>query len=218
MIKQTLLIVSLFGLLSNKQAHQEPRNFFDDFQDNSNGWVYEEINNPLLIQRIQNGMLCLESNSSELGVASTIDFEFDQTRDFEIETRVKILSDIEECNVTLDFGIKQNVSGSRLVGGQNVNTTWGAVNYYFGYSDSQEYLMAKWNKGKEKYYARGYSEQIKTDDFNVIRIKKEGKTSKFFINDQLIHEQPYKKMLGTGIGFSSSPNSKLWVDYFKITN
>jgi len=218
MIKQILLIVSLFGLFTNKPTRSEPLNFRDDFEDNSNGWVQEEINNSVLIQRIENGMLYLESNSDELGVASSIDFEFDESRDFEIETRVKILTDNYHCNVTLDFGIKQNVSGSRSAGGQDVNTTWGASSYYFGYSNSQEYLMAKWNKGKEKYYSRGYAAQINPEDFNIIIIKKEGKTSRFFINNQLVFEKPYKKMFGTGIGFSSSPNSRLWVDYFKITN
>ena len=88
MIKQIFLVVSLFGFLSSKTTSEktrEPINFLDEFMNNSNGWVQEEINNPLLIQEIKDGMLYLESNSSELGVASSIDFEFDESKDFEIE-------------------------------------------------------------------------------------------------------------------------------------
>ena len=221
MIKQIFLVVSLFGFLSSKTTFEktrEPINFLNEFMDNSNGWVQEEINNPLLIQEIKDGMLYLESNSSELGVASSIDFEFDESKDFEIEANVKIITDTDLCHVTLDFGVRQSKRGLRSVGGQYVNTTWGSTNYYFGFSDSQEYLVAKWNKGKETYYTRGYADNIETQDFNVIKIKKIGKISRYYINQELVSEQPYKKLFGTGIGFSSSPNSKLWVDYIRITN
>jgi len=213
--------MSIFRFLSSKPTNERTSqqvDFIDEFADNSNGWVEEEINNPSLIQQIKNGMLYLESNINELGVSSTMSFKLDESKDFEIEAKVKIQTEAEDCNVTLDFGISQNSRGHRVVGGQEVNTTWGATNYYFGYSDSNEFLIAKWEEGKETYYSRGHNDSLNTGGFNIIRISKVSKITKYFINDEQVFEHPHRKLFGAGLGFSSSPNSKLWVDYIKITN
>ena len=120
--------------------------------------------------------------------------------------------------MTIDFGILQNRKGLRFIGGQEINTTWGAVHYYFGYSNNKEHLIAKWKRGKETYYSRANNDSIQPVGFNKLRISKFSKTTQYFINNELIFEHPYRKMFGDGFGFASSPNSKLWVDYIKITN
>ncbi len=191
---------------------------YDKFIDNSNDWLNPDHNDLPFLQRIENETLYLESASDEMVVIASTKFKIDYSKDFQIETKVKIQSDSDDCYMSFDFGIRKIENAIRNISGQKIPTTLGDINYFIGYSDSQEVLIAKWKKGKEKYFFREYVDLIQVDDFNVILISKSGKMISYYINNSLIYSKRFEKFPGDGFGFATSPNGKLWVEYIKIEN
>jgi hypothetical protein len=72
----------------------------------------------------------------------------------------------------LSFGIAKLSLGLRTIAGEEVATDLGDTQYYFGYSDRQELLVAKWHKGIETYYYRGYCAALEVGAFNKLTITK----------------------------------------------
>lgn len=214
-----IILMGLFSCNSNKTEKSNIKNIvYDNFNDDSNNWINKEFNEPPFLHKIENGMLYLDSTSDEMGIVSYVNFKIDESKDFKLETRLKIDDDSDDSYITFDFGILQSTDGRRTVSGLDISTSYGQKNYYFGYSNAKEVLITKWNKGKEKYLHRGYFDSIKLGDFNILKIKKENKTISFYINDQVVFSTKFKKLPGIGFGFSSSPNSKVYIDYFSIDN
>jgi len=152
--------MTLFGFLSCKTNRKDtiPRVLLiDNFNDNTNGWVDLGKDNPTLTQKIDNGKLYLESSSSEMGVISYVNLDLDCSKDFSIESTLKIESKGDLAYASLEFGILKKDSAIRNINGINVPTTLGDKNFYFGFSESNEILIAKWDKGKETYYFRGFN-------------------------------------------------------------
>ena len=214
--------MTLFGFLScspTKKKDTTPKVLLiDNFEDNSNGWVDLGKDNPTLNQKIINGKLSLESSSEEMGVISYINLSLNYSRDFSIESELMIESKGDLAYASLDFGILKKDSAIRNINGINVPTTLGDKNFYFGFSDTKEILIAKWDKGKETYYFRGYNDSIRLNDYNKLLISKKFDSIYYFLNDNLIFKQRFEKLAGKGFGFSTAPNSKLLVDYIKIIN
>lgn len=213
--------MTLFGFLSCKTNKKDttPRILLiDNFNDNINGWVDLGKDNPTLNQKIDNGKLYLESSSSEMGVISYVNLDLDCSKDFRIESKLKIESKGDLAYASLDFGIFKKDSAIRNINGTNVPTTLGDKNFYFGYSETNEILIAKWDKGKETYYYRGLNDSIRPNDFNKLVISKKLDSIYYYLNDNLIFKHRFEKLPGKGFGFSTAPNAKLLVDYIKIIN
>lgn len=201
--------MTLFGFLSCKTKINDTSPkllLIDNFDDNSNGWVDLGKDNPTLNQRIENGKLILESSSKEMGVISCIKLNFDYSKDFSIESMLKIEGKGDLAYASVDFGISKKDSAIRNINGINVPTTFGDKNFYFGFSETNEVLITKWDKGKETYYFRGFNDSIRSDDFNKLVISKKNDSIYYYINDNMIFKHRYEKLPGKGFGFSTAPN------------
>ena len=205
----------IFG--RKEKSNFNEKNFIENFENDSNEWIDKNSKSEYLIQEIKDGCLFLKSLTKEMGVCASIFLPINEQRNYEIETRFKI-SGIEDLYYSsIEFGIKRKNRERTLVEGKYIPTTFGSKHYYFGYSNTKEYLITKWKYGTEKYYKRGFEEEINARDFNTLKILKEKSKMNFYINGKLIHRQKYLKLFGTGIGFATAPNSELLVDYIKIT-
>ena len=163
----------LFHFLLRKLATTPPQLILlDTFVDDTNGWVEKTNRSLVLKQRIEQGALCLDSSSPDMGVASSITSTLQTGRDFTIEARLKVSGKGELAYACLEFGIAKLTPGWRTIAGEEVATDWGDTKYYFGYSDHQELLVAKWHKGGETYYHRGYCEAVEVGAFNKLTITK----------------------------------------------
>ena len=214
--------MTLFGFLSCKLTNKKETTpkvvLIDNFDDNSNGWVYSGKDNPTLTQKIDSGKLYLESSSKKMGVISYINLDLNFSRDFSIESELKIEGKGDLAYASLDFGILKENNAIRNINGINVPTTLGDNNFYYGFSDTKEIIIAKWEKGKETYYFRDHHDSVRLNDYNRLLISKIKDSIYYYLNNELIFKQSFHKLPGKGFGFSTAPNSKLWVDYIRITN
>jgi hypothetical protein len=214
--------MAFWGLFSGNsiKVKNEPIQvkLMDSFENNSNGWVESDRDNPPFIQRIENCKLYLESTSNEMGVISSIYFNLNESKDFQIEIQFKIQNINNDYFSTFDFGIFKQKNAFRKVSGLNIPTTYGDKNFYFGYNRLKEICIAEWNKGKENYFYREFHDSIKLNDFNQLLIKKMSDKISYYFNNEMIYQHKYKKLFGSGFGFATAPNSKLWVNYIIIKN
>lgn len=219
-MKKTIISIVLFSIFWGCTNIDSKVLLVDNFDDNSNDWVYSNNHNPVLIQRIDSGKLHLQSKTSEVGVISYIHVDIDDSKDFSIEAKLMLKSSSThfEKYVSLDFGILKEEKTTEKINGENVLTTSGDSNFSFRYNNRKEILISKWEKGEETYYSNLYKDFILLDNYNTLLISKKGNSISYYVNDEIIYKQPFTKLPGKGIGFSTSTNSELWVDYIKITN
>jgi hypothetical protein len=191
---------------------------WDTFADDARGWVEPTNRNPVLRQKIEQGKLCLDSSSPEMGVASSVPSSLNGAKDFTIETSLKVSGKEDLAYASLNFGIAKLTPGLRTIAGVEVATNLGDTEYYFGYSDQQEVLVAKWHKGVETYYYRGYSNAVEVGAFNQLTIAKHQGLVSYAINGVVVFRHKAQPLRGRGVGFSVAPNATLWVDYIKVIN
>lgn len=216
-----LLPVRLFRLLVG-QAAAPPAPpqlvLFDTFADDRNGWIEPTNRNPVLRQSLEQGTLCLDSSSPEMGVASSLANRLNGARDFTIEARLKVRGKGALAYACLNFGIAKVTPGLRTIAGVEVATDLGDTKLYFGYSDRQEVLITKWHKGVETHYYRGYREAVAVGAFNQLTIIKHQGYVSYAINEEVVFRHKARRLPGNGIGFSVAPNATLWVEYIKVMN
>lgn len=191
---------------------------WDTFADDQNGWIEATNRSPVLQQRLEQGGLCLDSSSPEMGVASAIPTRLNGARDFTIEASLKVSGKGGLAYACLNFGIQKVTPGLRTIAGVEVATDLGDTKFYFGYSDRQEVLVAKWDKGAETYYYRGYSEAVQVEAFNQLTITKRQGQLSYALNGVVIFQHKARSLPGNGVGFSVAPNATLWAAYVKVVN
>jgi hypothetical protein len=191
---------------------------WDTFADDRNGWVDATNRNPVLRQSLEQGRLCLDSSSPEMGVASSIASRLNGARDFAIEASLKVRGKGDLAYACLNFGIAKVTPGLRTIAGVEVATDLGDTKLYFGYSDRQEVLITKWHKGVETYYYRGYIEAVEAGAFNQLTIAKHQGHVSYAINGTVIFRHKAPSLPGSGVGVSVAPNAPLWVENIKVVN
>jgi hypothetical protein len=218
---ERLLRMRFFRFLLGQSAAPAPPQqllLLDTFADDRNGWVDPTNRNPVLRQEIEQGTLCLDSCSPEMGVASFIASSLNGTRDFTIEASIKVGGKGDLAYACLNFGIAQLTAGLRTIADVEVGTDLGATKYYFGYSEYQEVLVAKWHKGVETFYYRGYNNAVEVGEFNKLTITKQQGRVSYAINGEIVFWHKARPLPGTGVGFSVAPNATLWVKYIQVLN
>jgi hypothetical protein len=191
---------------------------WDTFADDRNGWIDATNRNPVLRQSLEQGRLCLDSSSPEMGVASSIASRLNGTRDFTIEASLKVRGKGDLAYACLNFGVAKLSPGLRTIAEVEVATDLGDTKFYFGYSDRQEVLVTKWHKGVETYYYRGYSEAVEVGAFNQLTITRHQGHVSYALNGTVIFRHKARSLPGSGVGFSVAPNATLWVEYIKVRN
>jgi hypothetical protein len=197
------------------QAHWDPTHygdvtpqdktviFFDDFSDNKNNWRirYDRKRRTT----IKNGYYYIESFSSMPKTETKI-INFDENKNFEIETRIKFVKGNEKKANYLNWGRASSKSSNC---------------YKYGFSASNSYRIDQY-RGKDKgsfstYINKTNPSLVNDKEYNKFTIRKFDSTYYFFLNEKCVHSMPFVSFFGHKIGFSVASNSVIHVDYLSIS-
>lgn len=175
--------------------------FFDDFNNNKNNWTVAD--NKHESAKIDSGFYFLTANGHAYGEAQEI--KIDNRKDFEIETRIKILSgEADHKNYyNMLFWGREAMDGSYFTFAKD-----GFVSVEICDGKNQSDCITK-NGSLQKAI-------LNPGDFNIYIIRKTGKTYSFFINGKQFYEMPFTPFFGNFIGFGAGRNVTLVIDYLKV--
>lgn len=176
--------------------------FYDDFEDNKNNWTIGNNKNATTSMRA--GCYYLTASGHAYGEAQEI--KIDTRKNFQIETRIKILSG----------GSEHKHYYNMLFWGREANT-----GYYFTFAKdgfaSVEVCSGKNQPScivKDGSFRRS---NLDPNDFNVYMIRKTGNIYTFHINGTVCYTMPFTPFFGNLAGFGAGRNVSLAIDYFKVS-
>ncbi len=178
------------------EQSSKSRIFIDDFKDNRYLWIKESSPNT---HRISEGYLFFANNFGFLFTDGK-PINFDPTRNFELETKIKFVSgDVEEFN-GLFFG--QLIFGDK---------------YYYSFSSMGEYKIEKEvGLNTEVIVPPTKLSSINKTAENSLIIRKYDDTYYFFINKTLVHTMPYETLPGQYIGFNISKKTLVRIAFLRL--
>ncbi len=175
--------------------------FFEDFTDNTNNWTVATTKK--VSSRIDGGFYYLTALGHAYGEAHEV--KIDTRKDFQIETRIKIISGNSE---------HKNYYSMLFWGREAMNS------YYFTFAkDGFASVEVCYGKNQNDCITKNRSLQktnLNPDDFNVYMIRKTGNTYSFFINGTQFYAMPFAPFFGNLIGFGAGRKVTLAIDYLKI--
>ncbi|HET9057442.1 MAG TPA: hypothetical protein VFN30_11420 [Chitinophagaceae bacterium] len=175
--------------------------FFDDFNDNKNKWTVADNKNAST--RVDGGLYYLSALRYAYGEA--LEVKIDTRKDFEIETRIKILSGNSEHKdyYSMLFWGRKEMNG-----------------YYFTFAKDGFISVEVCNgKNQKDCIIKNGSLQKTTlnpDEFNVYTIRKMGRTYSFFVNGEQLYTMPFTAFFGNLMGFGAGRKVTLAIDYLKV--
>jgi hypothetical protein len=190
------------SLLPHKDTSAPVVIFFDDFIDNKNNWTIGDNKN--VTARIDSGLYYLTARGHAYGEAQEI--KINTRKDFEIETRIKILSgNAEHKNYY-----------SMVFWGRD-----GMDSYYFTFAkdgfSSVELCDSKHQSDCTPMKGSLQKTALNSEDFNVYTIRKTGRTYTFLINGTQVYQMPFAPFFGNLTGFGAGRKVSLAVDYLKVS-
>jgi len=190
-----LLFFITFELFSQTNP---PMLFNEDFKDNSNEWVVSDDSEAA--SDITNGYYNVYNKSTEYAYRFWNSFEFDFSKDFIVEAKMRQVYGDEDYGYGIMF-ISDGVS-------DNYNFEIKSTGYYRITNQLEgEYDDGDWVK----------SEHIKAkNEYNILKIKKNSGYLYYYINDKLVNAVKYTKSLGNDFGFVLRSKMKVQVDYMNI--
>jgi hypothetical protein len=175
--------------------------FADDFDDNRMKWPVGTIDRGSLDLKLERGAYILRAVEDAARIVYREDIRIDETRDFEIEARLRHLAGTENFGHFLFWG--------RSHDGKNIQ---------FGISGDGCYQVVI-SRGAtfENVIPWTKSELVKKDVPNTLTVRKAGKTYYFFLNGVLVHRMPFRPFDGRQIGFVVAKKAKLGVDSLRVS-
>lgn len=175
--------------------------FFENFDDNKHNWTVGT--NKEASAKMEGGFYYLTALGHAYGEAQ--DIKIDTRKDFQIETRVKIVSGKAEHK---DYY-------SMLFWGRAA-----MVGYYFTFAkDGFASIEVCNSKNQNSCTVKpGSLQQTKLDpnEFNVYTIQKKGNTYTFFINGASFYTMPFTPFYGNLIGVGAGRKVGLAIDYLNV--
>jgi hypothetical protein len=175
--------------------------FFEDFNDNRHNWGIDKTKN--ISSKIDGGFYYLTANGHAYGEANEV--KIDTRKDFEIETRIKIVSGNSEHKnyYSMLFWGREAMDG-----------------YFFSFAkDGFVSVQTCQGKNQKDCIIRNGSLQktsLNPDDFNVYMIRKTGRTYYFFVNGTQVYVMPFTPFFGNLMGVGAGRKVSLQIDYLKV--
>ena len=175
--------------------------FFEDFNNNKNNWTITD--NKDQISRIDSGFYYLTAVGHAFGEGQEV--KIDARKNFEIETRIKILSGNSD---------HKNYYSMLFWGREAMN------GYYFTFA-KDGFASVELCSGKNQNDCTtktGSLQKTKLDPggFNVYMIRKTGNKYLFFVNGTQFYEMPFAPFFGNLIGLGAGRKVSLVIDYLKV--
>lgn len=175
--------------------------FFEDFNNNKNNWTIAENKN--IKAKIDNGFYYLTALGHAYGEAQEV--KIDTRKDFEIESRIKIVSGNSE---------HKHYYSMLFWGREAMNS------YYLTYA-KDGFTSVELCDGKNQsdcMIKNGSLQKTLTNsnEFNVFMVRKTGNTYSFFVNGSQFYTMPFTPFFGNLIGFGAGRKVSLAIDYIKV--
>ncbi len=173
--------------------------FYDDFSKDNDQWT--KINRPDYYARIVNGQYLVKSSSKQRLLFVGTQHFIDYRHNFSIELAIKHLSGPPNRG----FGL---VWGSRGMGYSFIFMI--TANQYFtigAQAGNKYFSIHRWAKERV----------IKPNDYNILKIEKNGIVLKFYINDKPVYSTQFIPFFGQFHGIVLQRNTSISVDYFMVT-
>ncbi len=195
-----VLLLLALTISSTLYPQQSSLVFFDNFDNNENQWNVQTGNG--YTSYISNGKIIIKSpKDSKLFVLSKQIF-IDYRKNFSIETSMKYLVGPKNKGFGLTWGSKDiNYSYIFLI----TNNQYFTIGMQLG---KKYYKIAKWTKSKV----------IKPNDFNILKIEKNGIVLTFYINGKPVYSTQFLGFLGQYHGFALQSGLTVEADYFQINS
>lgn len=169
--------------------------FREDFVDNRNAWILQVPSpNYTFAIGISEGFYNLNNLSISTIVGTTNKISFDQTKDWEIETKVNN----ENRSFAFWWNSASGRQSSRILFGTNRMDLVDANNDFNG-----------------GYIVLGKTVEILTQ--NTLKIRKIKDKYFIFLNENLVYEGDYIFHRGQNLGYYSFERGKMQVDYLQIS-
>jgi len=178
----------------------ETQTFFEEFNDNSNGWSTENTSKQLTV--IRNGVYRLERKTERGRNFFWITSKFRQCISYEIEMKIKFVDGVENYG----FGLIWATSDS-----DNANIFNISANGYFMidyYEDEKYFSATEWAQSD---YLN------KKGQYNILKVKKENNLLTFYINGNKVYSTRNIFSIGNKLGISMQRKMTLEIDYIKHT-
>ena len=172
--------------------------FSDQFTTNSNSWATRNGSDADLI--VSNGKYYIE-NKTTGGRYTDIDKYIDQSKNFEIETKLDKVSGVTNYGYGLIFG-KGNSGEFRFY---IASTGWYKVARIV---NEKEQIIQKWIKSSYVKTGNGKS--------NVLKVKKDNGYYKFYVNGNFLYQTEHEQFYGDKLGFYVANKQKIGVDYVRV--
>ena len=172
---------------------------FDDFTSNGNNWSSVYQNDYDLY--ITNGKYYLDHKLNEKGRITYITREFDNSKDFEIESKLQHVSGDTNSPYGVLWGKKDSNYFQFLI----TATGYYKVNRVI---NNQSEDIIKWTKTSTINEGDGRE--------NSVKITREGDYYKFYINNTYVTRIDFENFFGNEIGYSVYYRQKIAIDYLSI--
>jgi hypothetical protein len=173
--------------------------FADEFSDNKNSW-YLGIKENVWFQNLQDGTLFFQS-FEDVPKEDFKEVYIDQTKDFEIELKIR-----------LDKGIQNKFNG--LQWGKSVVEQ---KQFDFFFNGQGQYTIDKFVNGTfTDFVPVTPTKLINNYTYNTLTVRKVGAKYYFFLNQKLVYTMPFEPFFGNGIGFQVAERSSVQIDYLKV--
>lgn len=175
--------------------------FFEDFNNNKNNWTVADSRYGHA--RIDSGFYFLTATGHAYGEG--LEVKIDSRKDFEIKTRIKIISGSAE---------HKNYYSMLFWGREGMNSD------YFTFAKDGFVSVERCNGKNQRSCIINSGSLQKTllnpDDFNVYKIQKKGNRYMFFVNDEQVYSMPFVPFFGKLIGFGAGRKVTLAIDYLAV--
>ena len=199
-----MILLVLSGHITKAQTEKSSSDiiFFDDFNDNTNNWTVTY--NKHASARIDSGFYYLTATGRAYGVTQEI--KINPQKDFEIETRIKILKG--QAN-------HKNYYSMIFWGREAMNSL------YFTFA-KDGFASVEMCDGKHQSDCKTKSGSLQKvipnpDDFNIYTIRKRGDMYSFIINGTQFYQMPFTPFFGNLIGIGAGRKVTLVIDYLKVS-
>ncbi len=170
--------------------------FIDEFDNNNKNWGVGETMNTN--RRISGGTYYFES-LKESFYSTTKTISINQQIDYQIETKIKIMSDGKAFENCLMWGMNDNKKS-----------------YRFGFTNNGFFTIYKMDSGVVDYLDYTKSSAIKKNSYNKLTVRKYGSKMYFFINETLVHTMNSQAFFGNKVGFLVGKKLSIKMDYLYI--
>ncbi len=171
----------------------------EQFSNNDNEWLVN--NNENTKYSVKYGKYYFKHKPDKGGYATYLSKYFNDSRDFEIETKIDKISGVTNYAYGILWGKKDNNS------------------FRFYISSAGYYKVVRKKKGdEEKIISWTKSSYINTGNgaSNTLKIRKQGEKYKFYINNSYVNQMDFEPFHGDKIGYVVFNRQEIAIDYLTV--